>query len=86
MKWRTKPVEVEAFRLGWDPMPRWYTEMVNRDKAADYHDGNGMVASNVRTPDGWVVASQGDWLVKSPYSGVRVMKHVDFVEMYEVAE
>lgn len=86
MKWRSKPVEVEAFRLGVDNMPRWYIEMVGDHKAVYYTDANNKVASHVQTPEGWIVASQGSWLVKSPYGGVRVMKHEDFVEMYEVAE
>ena len=87
MKWKTKPVTVEAFRLGIDPMPRWYIEMVSDHKAVYYTDGEtNKAASHVQTPEGWIVASQGDWIVRGPYGAVRVLKDADFNSMYEVAE
>lgn len=83
MVWKTKPVVVEAFRLGIDTMPRWYIEMVADHKAIYYTDAKNQVASHVETPEGWIVASQGDWLVRGPYGAVRVLKNADFISMYE---
>ena len=83
MMWKSKPIKVEAFRLGVDTMPRWYIEMVGDHKAVYYTDGNNKAASHVQTPEGWIVASQGDWLVRGPYGAVRVMKDADFRSAYE---
>lgn len=87
MKFKTKPVRVEAFRLGHDEMPRWYIEMVGDHKAVYYTDmETNRIASHVETPEGWIVASQGDWLVRGPFGAVRVLKNADFESMYEVYE
>lgn len=85
MKWKTKPIIVEAFRLGIDTMPRWYIEMVGDHKAIYYTDANtNKAASHVQTPEGWIVAGQGDWIVRGPFGAVRVLKNADFESMYEV--
>ena len=86
MKFKSKPIIVEAYRLGYDDMPRWYIEMVADHKAIYYTDANNKIASHVETPEGWIVASQGDWLVRGPYGAVRVLKNADFESAYEVAE
>lgn len=83
MKVRTKRVSAEAYHLGHDEMPRWYIEMVADHMAVYYTDVYGKVASHVKTPEGWIVASHGDWLVRSQSGAVRVMKNDDFFEMYE---
>ena len=55
MKFRKKPVEVEAFRYGHEEMPNWMSY------AHFWHDIDGLV---IKTLEGDMLARHGDWIIK----------------------
>lgn len=82
-KWKSKEIVVDAFQLGIDDLPRWYIEMVGDHKAVYYTDNKDRAASHVYTPEGHMVASYGNYIVKDTYGGVRVMSEEYFTRMFE---
>lgn len=83
MKWETKNILVDAFQLGVDDLPRWYIEMVGDHKAVYYTDKKDRAASHIYTPEGHIVASYGDYIVKGLDGGVRVLKEEAFKALFE---
>ena len=66
MKYIKKPVTVEAFVLGFDRIPQWYIDALNRNDIV--HTGKyGKIDStsiSIKTPDGTMKAQHGDYIVK----------------------
>lgn len=86
MKWKSKEIVIDAFQLGIDDIPRWYIELVADHIAVYYTDSKDRAASHIQTPEGHVVAGYGDYIVRGPHGGVRVMKAEAFNKMFERIE
>ena len=97
MKYRKKPVVVEAVQLRWDTWSEM-CEFAGVGKVSEghpegtMHDQNGYpvadgeIAMFVPTLNGVTLARQGDWIIKGPRGDVWPCKPVDFAETYEAVE
>ena len=82
MKYRKKPVVVEAFRFGYDDMPERFLD-------ADRHSGDvfdNCVLIETFEFKGTVVARKGDWIICGVDGEIYPCKHSIFVKTYEPVE
>ena len=89
MKYRKKPVEVEAFWFGIDPMPDWFM-----DKAAAgdviVQPGNSFevksMTANINTLEGVMHAKYGDVIIKGVAGELCPCQPDIFLATYEAVE
>lgn len=75
MKYRKKPIEVEAFRLGYDPVPVWFTSLLVPLGGSFY--------TRVCNKDFNVIAFNGDWLVRGFDGQIYNLSNDNFIATYE---
>jgi len=63
MKFRKKPVVIEAFMYGFDVFPEWFS---NSDFEFCYEDKLNMppIGVKIKTLEGVMIAKVGDWVIK----------------------
>lgn len=88
MKFRKKPVVIEAFQLGIDNMPDWFTDAVAKNdiilhgqSAGFYHvhDTN----ADIKTLEGWHHANYGDYVIQGIKGEIYPCKPDIFEKTYE---
>ena len=88
MKYRKKPVVVEAFRLGIDYIPDWFMDKVTTNEiilygtsSAFYHvpDTN----ADINTLEGVMHANYGDYIIKGVNGEIYPCKADIFEKTYE---
>lgn len=62
MKFHKKPVVIEAFCLGYDPIPDWASNQTGIVYHTDHTDG-GQHYAEIPTPEGTMRANVGDWII-----------------------
>lgn len=60
-KYRKKPITVEAFRIGIDPIPEWAQD-ANHFKIV--HSDNGLVVGEIHTLEGIMKGYYGDYVIR----------------------
>ena len=86
MKFRNKPVVIEAFL--WDPatliseMPDWFFDACSDMKC--FHEMNGTMS--IFTLEGTMTVQIGDWIIRGVHGELYPCKPSVFVATYEVAE
>lgn len=80
MKYRKKPVVVEAFRLGYDREPEWFRSSARFRR---FYDSGYTV---IHTREGAMQVCDGNWIVRGPGGDIHPLKHHDFIETYEPVE
>lgn len=78
MKYRKKPVVIEAFRLGIDNIPDWFMNAVTK-KDAILHDTN----ADIKTLEGWLRADYGDYIIQGIKKEIYSCKPDIFEKTYE---
>jgi hypothetical protein len=63
MKWRKKPVVIEAFRLGFDPIPDWASNQTGIEYHTDQSDAAQHFAL-IPTLEGTMRANLGDYVIQ----------------------
>ncbi|MBR8073323.1 hypothetical protein KDX14_27740 [Burkholderia cenocepacia] len=90
MKFRKKPVVIEAFRLGHDNMPDWFCDARSANIATTHNlDGRwrgGPDYALIETLEGEMRAEFGDWIIKGVKGELYSCKHDIFEQTYEKAE
>lgn len=86
MKYKKLPVEIEAFRLGFDNMPEWFVnhkDLINieREKRID-----GNIKTNIKTLEGIITANKGDYIILGVKSEIYPCRADIFEATYEVAK
>jgi hypothetical protein len=94
-KYRKKPVVIDAFRMGIDPRPDWFTDKVirneivtmnapgeNRDGPFDFC----RTCCEIKTLEGVMRGDYGDWIIKGVKGEVYPCKPDIFDATYEPAE
>lgn len=81
MKYRKKPIEVEAFCFGKDNMPEWAIEAMRQDRLFDC----GRYAKIV-TLEGTLFADRGDFIIKGVKGEIYPCKADIFYATYEESE
>lgn len=60
MKYRKKPVVIEAFRLGFEPLPEWAL-LEPTLRVCVFH---GVTDASIQTLEGKMLANHGDYVIK----------------------
>jgi len=76
MKFRKKPVVIEAFRWSHDPIPEWLG-------SDPYEDG---VPLKIATLEGVMTAQPGDWIIRGVKGEIYPCKPDIFEATYEAVE
>lgn len=94
MKYRKKPVEIEAFRLSYDPWPDWFHDRVSANDIIT-HDTNPETATRadpferrqiwaeIKTLEGVMRANCGDYVIQGVKGEIYPCKPDIFEATYE---
>ena len=91
MKYRKKPVVIEAFCLGADPFPDWFLEARNQGSVRTYAEGTGnpfhdpLTHAEIDTLEGTHRADRGDYIIQGVKGELYPCKPDIFEMTYEVA-
>lgn len=85
MKFRKKPVVIEAFRLGFDPIPDWASNSTGIDYRTDLTD-EARHHALIPTLEGTMRADLGDWIIQGVKGERYPCKPDIFAATYEPAE
>lgn len=90
-KYRKKPVEIEAFRLGIDYIPDWFMDKVSIDEIILHGKSTGFIHHNdtncdIKTLEGWMHANYGDYIIKGIAGEIYPCKEEIFNQTYELVE
>lgn len=85
MKYRKKPVVIEAFRFGVDAPDSWWEDAVDEGVArvVTPAPGDGPQYAVIDTLEGTMTASRGDWIIKGVEGELYPCKPEIFAETYE---
>ncbi len=84
MKYRKKPIVIEAFQLGMDDFPQWFLKN-NYDNTELSRDviKNGVI---IKTLEGEMLANPGDFVIKGIQGEIYPCKEHVFNLTYELME
>lgn len=83
-KYRKKPVVIEAFKLGVDEMPIWFTDAITTNKVVLY-DNDGTFWAHIHTLEGWHYAYVGEYIIRGVKGELYPCKADIFEMTYEPA-
>ena len=83
MKYRKKPVVVEAFRLGNDPIPKWFTEPNRFSSVLLSYISTDEIKAEIVTPEGAMEANSGDYIIRGVKGEIYPCKPDIFEKTYE---
>lgn len=68
MKYRKKPVVIEAFKLGADPMPDWFADAITENRVTLHGTSSGHyhaydTNADIETLEGRMHAEYGDYII-----------------------
>ena len=91
MMYRKKPVVVEAFKLGADPMPDWFADAITEDRIILHGSSRGFfngcdTNADIETPEGWMHANYGDFIIRGVKGEIYPCKPDIFWMTYEAAD
>lgn len=88
MKYRKRPVVIDAFKLGTDSFPDWFSDKVTdrtvtlRGTSDGFYDGHD-VNADVKTLEGVMHANYGDYVIRGIAGELYPCKPDVFVATYE---
>ena len=82
MKYRKKPVVIDAFRLGIDYIPDWFMDKVTTDEIILLSGGR----AHINTLEGIMQAEKGDFIIKGVHGECYPCKPDIFEKTYEAVE
>ena len=86
MKYRKKPVEIEAFQFGLDEKPDWFMEAVNNGIVSLPVDYNGNShEAYIQTLEGSMLVRDTDYVIKGIKGELYPCKPDIFLATYEAA-
>ena len=88
MRYRKKPVEVEAFRLGIDYIPDWFMDKVTTNDIVLHGKSSGFEHYNdtnadIKTLEGIMHANYGDFIIRGVNGEIYPCKPDIFNKTYE---
>lgn len=63
-KYRKKPVVIEAFRLGIDPMPDWFCDARSANRIRTYGEYKHLTHCEIETLEGVMTGTRGDYIIQ----------------------
>lgn len=88
--YRKKPVLLQAFRLGTNPLPDWFMEAVKNGSIRVYPENTGYPYVNtmthlaIDTRTGTVRAKRGDWVIQGSDGEIYPSKNEEFVSAHDL--
>ena len=91
MKYRKKPVVIEAFRLGIDYIPDWFMDKVTSNDIVLHGTSSGFehyddTNADIKTLEGIMHANFGDFIIKGVKGEIYPCKADIFYATYEESE
>ena len=86
MKYRKKPVVVEAFRLFFHPYPEWFFDHMRAGNVSLVLNDPGNNRVEIRTLEGEMMAYKGDYIIRGVKGEVYPCKADIFEATYEKVE
>lgn len=87
MKYRKKPVVIEAFQLGVDNIPDWFMQKIKSNDIVLVCNQTGSVqCCNIKTLEGLMTADLRDFIIKGVKGELYPCKPDIFEATYEPAE
>ncbi len=86
MKYRKKPVEVEAFRIGIDYIPDWFMDKVTLKEATLSKNPKHETFAVIQTIEGVILANYGDYIIRGVKGEIYPCKPDIFEATYELVE
>ena len=96
MKYRKKPIVIEAFRMGIDPRPDWFQSEVTKNRIITHltndeiDDGNPWnhkkACCTIKTLEGDMIGNYGDYIIQGVRGEIYPCKPDIFEATYEAAE
>ena len=86
MKYRKKPVEVEAFRINIDYIPDWFMDKVTTNEAMLSKNPRHETFARIQTLEGVLLASPGDYIIRGIKGEIYPCKPDIFEATYEPVE
>ena len=83
MKFRKKPVVIDAFRMGQETPPDWFMDRVTTGDAVQCGMNSDRPYAEIKTLEGTMTASHGDWIIKGVAGEVYPCKPEIFNACYE---
>ena len=88
MKYRSRPVEIEAFRFYVDPIPDWFMDKVTTNEII-LHDCNYRIDGNfayclIKTSVSEMRGNAGDYIIKGVWDEIYPCKPDIFKQTYEI--
>jgi hypothetical protein len=81
VKFRKKPVVIEAFRYWIDPRPDWFCDRVSTNEIITFE-----THCDIRTLEGVMRGNVGDWIIKGVHGEIYPCKRDIFEATYEPVE
>ena len=87
MKYRKKPVVIEAFCLGVDPIPDWFMDRVSTNEIILHGERGDLRTAEIKTLEGTMLGLQGEYIIRGVKGEIYPCKPDIFYATYEpVAE
>lgn len=88
MKYKKKPVVIEAFKLGADPMPDWFMDAITDNRVTLRGTSSGFyhaydTNADIETLEGTMHANYGDYIILGVKGEIYPCKPDVFREVYE---
>lgn len=79
MKYRSKVIEIKAFRLGFDDYPTWFI----CHSSVTIYRVNDLLQAEIKTLEGTMTANYGDWIICGTEGELYPCKPSVFERKYE---
>ena len=79
---RKRPVIIDAFRFGYDPIPDWFDSAIDEGKVVFKTPHHPII----KTLEGEHYANFGDWIIRGVIGELYPCKHEVFLQTYEAAD
>lgn len=83
MKYRKKPIDVEAFKYGFEQPPEWFNEAIDKGIIKFPVKGHDIV---IKTLEGQMGANAGAYIIRGAYGELYPCAGAIFESTYEKAE
>lgn len=86
MKYRKKPVVIDAFKLGIDFIPDWFMDKVTTNDIILKGERNDLRECSIKTLEGVMQGNKGDFIIKGVNGQIYPCKPDIFEKIYERVE
>jgi hypothetical protein len=82
-EYRKKPVVVEVFKMGIDPIPDWFMDKVTANEVILHSDDYGQTYCDIKTLEGTMRGDYGDYIIRGVQGEIYPCKPDIFEQTYE---